>query len=797
MRPINLTSKKNPFFGPFTLTLLSLSIAVAGQYYLYFKDKIAPGVILLLIASAVFILADLFNRDTDSILFKFSFPSASPQAAEKTVQPRLKPGWRLAVEIILFAAVLFTAVFFRFYKLNDIPPGMFRDEAAFAQDAFDIMRGEKTYKTNSSTPVYLLTLVDNPAMSAYATAAWYRFFGTQIVDSRASMAFLGVLSAIGIYFLIRMLFGAPIAFAGGLYYSFFYYSVVFNRIVFHAGIAPLYMILALYFLFHSFRRPSFASFALFGLAFGMNIHAYHSGKATIVVFLFILAMIFFYNKKFLLANRSKIGAGLLVAFLFYLPLLAYSITQKGSGGKSESQYIFNKSQTEILMRSALDKKISLAQEKKINLENPSLTAAEKITVYAKEYWRVFTAGFLMYNLDGGQKWATFNSFNIPYAGFFTGIFIFIGFWYFLYRALRGSFIAAACFISFVAYIHGGIIFCCAPMGSKSILAMPFAVIFFSGYFERAWSHLKAQFAIKGRVVFLILFALITAYELRDNYKKYFVTYGKDENKWLQMESWRKQSAEILLSTIKEGAKKGEKWMGVLTYDLTQAELPLVFYGFKGDYYVPFAFGKTLPAPKGTGYNYIYFFMAFNEYGPMLTALREFYPRGEYIPVYEGGQTHTATIFAYKVRNEDVEQFNPAIIKKGLRLNVYNEADNKLVLTRIDPVIYNDELYDGNKGAPYRAEWSGTITINKDGEYMFDPNGSRHVPYRLFIDNKKIVENVPEKRQGDTYGKISLSTGKHKIKVVLNGFGTLWFRLQWKIPGTEKIELVPADVLLPE
>jgi 4-amino-4-deoxy-L-arabinose transferase-like glycosyltransferase len=783
------------FFRPFTLTIISFLFAVVGQHYLYMQQKPVQGIIFFILAIVIFICADIFNKEKTGILFeRFMGPeNKAPQDPEQAAkEPRT-----FKKEVIFLLAIVIISIFFRFYKLDQVPPGFWRDEGDGAYNSYLIMKGENTIDSGTSLPVYLKTLVDNPALINYGLAAWYKIFGVGPVESRTYHAFFGVLSVISLFFLLRMLFGRWLALVGALYFAFLYYSLIFSRIVFHAGLAPFFMIFMAYYFFLAMKKPTFMNFALLGVAVGLNFYPYQSGKAVAPVMFVLLCAIFVYNSKFIKSHILKIlVAGVLAAAIF-MPLGNYMFEQKIFGKKPLYYLIFSEQWMQPFYQKAVNDKAAALKKKnpaaQVGPEVLALTKAEKIRAYVNAYLTHASNGFLMFNMRGDPL-PYFNGKASPYADFFTGIFAFLGFGYLLYRAVRGSFFSAATLIIFVSFLHGGILLCCAPHGSKSAVSMPFLAIFCTAYFARALSHLNAQFTGKPRAFFIVLFSLITLFAAAESYNKYFVSYGQDAFRYRNMESWRRYAAELLLKIQNEGDKKGERWIGVMPYDELLPSAKIVLAKSKRKDYELFMMGKNFPAPKGTGFNYVYIFDF--QIPNILPAIRAYYPQGEFLPVYEPDNPKFMSFFAYKVPNAQVEAFDERNVKNGLKLRVTDRTTGKLVATRIDPIIYNDTFFDGNNGTPYRAEWTGYIDIDHPENYQFCIDALRHLPYELVIGTKSVIYNNPDAGRIGSCSYVFLEKGRHRVKITLDGFANTHFHFQWRVKTWDFPIHVPTNMLFP-
>jgi hypothetical protein len=93
---------------------------------------------------------------------------------------------------------------------------------------------------------------------------------------------------------------------------------------------------------------------------------------------------------------------------------------------------------------------------------------------------------------------------------------------------------------------------------------------------------------------------------------------------------------------------------------------------------------------------------------------------------------------------------------------------------------------------FAAVFTSYLQIDKEGDYTFynsSDDGSK-----LFIDNKRVVDNDGNHGVIQHSGDIHLEAGKHAIRVeYYNGFGGFWLDAYYKGPGVPR-QLIPADKL---
>ncbi|MFD4977661.1 glycoside hydrolase family 3 C-terminal domain-containing protein, partial [Streptomyces sp. NPDC058424] len=131
---------------------------------------------------------------------------------------------------------------------------------------------------------------------------------------------------------------------------------------------------------------------------------------------------------------------------------------------------------------------------------------------------------------------------------------------------------------------------------------------------------------------------------------------------------------------------------------------------------------------------------------------------------------------------------------GLLGQYYNNENRtgSPVLTRTDPSIDFTWGLNGNAVSPgpgvnaehWSAQWTGTLTAPKTGEYTFTLNSDDGS--WLYLDDKLVVDNGGNHGAQTREGTISLVAGqKYQLKVdYFNGAGGDQVHLGWQPPGTD-------------
>ena len=234
-------------------------------------------------------------------------------------------------EFILLLLIILIAVFFRFWQLDKIPPGLYPDIAINGNEALDILQAGKIkvfYPENNGREGLIMWLI----------ALSFLIFGPSVWAIKFVAAFFGTLTVLGLYFLTKEVLSqskfattlqhyniTTISLLSSFFLAISFWHTNFSRIGFRAILMPFILVFAFYFLFRGFRTQKIYNFLISGAFFGLGFYTYISYR--FVIFLFGLALVFWfliYKKQNLKKDFLKFTAlCLLFTFFVALPLGIY------------------------------------------------------------------------------------------------------------------------------------------------------------------------------------------------------------------------------------------------------------------------------------------------------------------------------------------------------------------------------------------------------------------------------------------------------------------------------------------
>ncbi len=204
--------------------------------------------------------------------------------------------------------IILTAAFFRFWQIEELPGGLFPDEAANGLDVNSILEGDiKPFYERGN---------GREALFFYALAASVAAFGRGAWQHHVVSATFGILAVLATYFLTKRLFGKNVALLSAFFMAVSSYAVTLSRTAFRANTLPLFTTLTMLFLVKFIqaknKKDKIYSSILAGVFFGLGFYTYISYRMMIVFLVGLIALA-------ALAHRGKIKV-LLVSNKKYLTL---------------------------------------------------------------------------------------------------------------------------------------------------------------------------------------------------------------------------------------------------------------------------------------------------------------------------------------------------------------------------------------------------------------------------------------------------------------------------------------------
>ena len=226
--------------------------------------------------------------------------------------------------------ILVIAGFFRLWKLNEIPPGLYPDVAINGNEALESLKTRSFklfYSENNGREGLMMWLI----------ALSFSIFGVSIWSIKIVAATIGILTILGLFLLTKELFSfntptfqhSNIPTIISLLSSFFlatsFWHTNFSRIGFRAILLPFVLVFSFYFLLKGLKTKRARDFIISGIFFGLGFYTYISFRFAVLILPFVLIPYWFIYKREGLQKKflSSIFFFLFSIFIIALPIGIY------------------------------------------------------------------------------------------------------------------------------------------------------------------------------------------------------------------------------------------------------------------------------------------------------------------------------------------------------------------------------------------------------------------------------------------------------------------------------------------
>ncbi len=292
-------------------------------------------------------------------------------------------------QILILLLIISLALIFRVFNVAKTPPSPDWDEAALGYNAYSILKtGRDEY--GKFLPLVLRSFNDyKPAFYAYAAIPSIAVFGLNVFSVRLPSVIFGTLTVLGLFFLCRQLMlmlgknrSDKFPFYAAFLLAISPWHLQFSRAAFEANSALFLIIWGIYFLLCSLNGKKW--FMLFSAVFlGLSLHAYHSARVFVPLFIILVAWIF---KDKIKKYKKTLLISILVALIFIIPAVSLFFSKQGVA-RLAAVSVFGR-QNQFIKIDAQ----SIQQDKDSGLPFSNIIHNRRIT-YAKSLWLGYLTHF--------------------------------------------------------------------------------------------------------------------------------------------------------------------------------------------------------------------------------------------------------------------------------------------------------------------------------------------------------------------------------------------------------------------
>jgi len=236
---------------------------------------------------------------------------------------RLQDGINLKITpglvLVLIAALLI--LFYRYYRINSVPPEMVSDQAEKLLDVWDVLHGKYS--------IFFPRNTGREAFQMYLTTFIAQAFGTGIsfLSLKIGTITAGVVTLPYIYLTGKEIGSQRVGFLAMLFAGIAYWPNTISRIGLRFPLYPLFAAPTLYYLLRGLRRSNRNDFILSGLFLGIGLHGYSAFRIMPIVVLALIAMYLLHRAS--LGKRLKTVYFLMllvmISVIVFLPLGRYAL----------------------------------------------------------------------------------------------------------------------------------------------------------------------------------------------------------------------------------------------------------------------------------------------------------------------------------------------------------------------------------------------------------------------------------------------------------------------------------------
>lgn len=322
---------------------------------------------------------------------------------------------------VILLLILLVAIFLRVYKLDSIPSSLFGDEVDVGYQAYSLLKTGKDL-SGQFLPFYIKSLAESRApLFIYSTVPFVASLGLNEWGVRLPAAFWGIVSIVGIYFLVKNIFDKKTALFAAALLTISPWHLQYSRASFEVTMLLSFTTFGIYFFRKGFKNYYFWSLA--NIVFGLSFYIYST--ATVFIPLLLLLLFTLYKGEIESLIKHLILAGIIL-LIITTPFL-WSIYN----GEATARF----GGVSIFQQTVLLDKINLARSSQQSNPEVEIYFHNKPTVYAQvfglNYLKAFSPDFLFTQGDPNFRHSIHEMGQLYY---FELILMLTGIWWLIVKA---------------------------------------------------------------------------------------------------------------------------------------------------------------------------------------------------------------------------------------------------------------------------------------------------------------------------------------------------------------------------
>jgi 4-amino-4-deoxy-L-arabinose transferase-like glycosyltransferase len=251
---------------------------------------------------------------------------------------------KISKSLLLLFLITAIGFFLRFYKLGEIPAGLYLDEAAQGYNAYSILKTGKD-EFGKSFPIVFRSFADfKTPIYIYLIVPLIPIFDLTKFTVRFPSFFFSVLTFPLLYFLLRWISpnkDKSLALISTFLLAISPWHILFGRTNFECNVALFFLLFGIYFFYLGLKKPLFFIFS--ALLLGISFSAYHSERIITPI---ITVILLFRHRSVIFQknNRNYLIVSFIIGLLVVIPTISL-ITTPGFSARINTLNIFSQSRT--------------------------------------------------------------------------------------------------------------------------------------------------------------------------------------------------------------------------------------------------------------------------------------------------------------------------------------------------------------------------------------------------------------------------------------------------------------------
>ena len=234
-----------------------------------------------------------------------------------------RPRWNITFgrSAFLFIAVLAVILFFRAYRLLDVPSQMISDHAEKLWDVADVLNGK--------TSIYFTRNTGREFFQFYLTAGIVLLFktGLSYLSLKIGTVAAGIVTLFYVYLLGKEIANERVGLLTMFFAGIAYWPNLISRYGLRFPFYPMFYAPALFYLVWALRRRNRLGFILSGLFLGLGLHGYSPFRVAPIILVVAVGLYLLHRQSEGYRRQAVWGLFIvaIVSFIVFIPLFSYMI----------------------------------------------------------------------------------------------------------------------------------------------------------------------------------------------------------------------------------------------------------------------------------------------------------------------------------------------------------------------------------------------------------------------------------------------------------------------------------------